>query len=85
MNDVKEKVKGFVKDNKVKLIVGGVVVSYAAYKLHIHNIKKEAFLRGGNAGFHATMNWFDNNFSDLNLNRRWEQWAIANPDKVRHF
>lgn len=85
MNSLKGKVTTFVKDHKTEIIVGGLAISAIAYKVHIDSIRREAFMRGAHAGFHATIDWFDKNFENVKLRELWEGWAAANPDKVRYF
>lgn len=85
MENLKGKVKNFVKENKTVLIVGGVLVSSLAYKSHVNKLQRAAYIRGGVDGFHMTIDWFDKTFDNVNLRELWNGWAAANPDKVKHY
>jgi hypothetical protein len=82
---VKTGVKGFVKRNKTKIIVGGMAIGVVAYKIHINSVKRDVFKRASIISFQETMNWFEHNFEGVKLRELWVDWAKKNPDKVIHL
>ena len=78
----KRKVKEFLEDYSGEIIFGvGLLaiagVSYLCKKSYINGVT-----RGAGLGFQEGINWFDSNFENLNLRGLWNEWAIANPERV---
>lgn len=81
---IEAKVEKFIKENKGKIIVGGIIIGAVMYNNEITKtrIAKKYFVKGTYAGFQSSITWFDKNFNDLHLRELWNEWAIANPDRV---
>jgi hypothetical protein len=75
-------IEKFYKKHQTEIIIGGVLISVIAYKLHIKAVRRQAFTNGAIAGFQGTIDWFEKHFDDVHLRELWQKWAIENPDKI---
>lgn len=77
----KEKVEKFYNEHKAGIIMAGgatVITLIGLYGMKRYN---KGFIAGGLLGFHATMNWFDEEFG-TNLSDLYDEFSKLNPDKV---
>lgn len=77
-----EKVKGFLEEHKGKILVGAGIVAATGIYLLCDRSYRLGVRTGAIIGFQETINWYDRNFENLNLRELWNEWVIANPEKV---
>lgn len=77
-----EKIKNFCKEHKNEIILAGLLVGVISYKAHITSVRKQAIKISNIVTFNKTIDWFDNNFTGLDLRALWNEWKINNPSKV---
>ena len=81
--DNNEQNKSFVEEHKKAIIVGGVIIGAAALAYVYKRTFRRGVIAGGLMGFHHTIDWFDSEFTDLNLAQLYDEWAKQNPDKIK--
>lgn len=83
---IKEKVKGFWKEHKKEIILGGVigVATVAGAERIFKKGYVAGFVDGGAAGFNLSIDWFNKNFPDTKLQELWDDYKKANPEEVVH-
>lgn len=83
---IKGKVKGFWKEHKRDIILGGVIG--VATVVSAERIFKKGytagFMDGGAAGFNLSIKWLDNKFPDIKLQELYDDYKKANPEKMAH-
>jgi len=84
-----KKSRDFVEDHGTELIISGFIIAFGAiFKVaHIYHKNKCADwgLRGLVMGFHGAINWFDEEFTELNLNELYNEWARAHPEEILYI
>lgn len=83
---IKEKVKGFWKEHKKEIILGGVigVATVASAERIFKKGYNAGFVDGGATGFNLAIKWFDDNFPDTKLQELYDDYVKANPEKMVH-
>lgn len=81
-----EKTKDFVRRHRTKLITSGVLIAVGvicrlAYVYH-RRACTDWGIRGFVMGFHGAIDWFDDEFSELNLRELYNDWAQAHPEEI---
>lgn len=79
MKEVKEKIKIFVNRHKTKIIGGGMLVATVLTTMFVY---RKAFVNGIVAGFHGTINWFDEEFEDLHLRELYNNWVAEHSEEI---
>ena len=83
MSNIKQKAMDFVEKNEkpikrvvktVKVVGGVVAVTYCVAGVYVTGVRH---------GFHGAIRWFDKTFEEVELQKLWDTWCEANPDKLR--
>lgn len=79
----KEKIKAFWDKHKTKVIVGAVVVA-SGIVVKITNDRSfvNGAVNGLVAGFHGAIDWFDEEYPDLHLRERYDDYVKEHPDDI---
>lgn len=81
-----EKPKKFVESHRTELIVGGILIAVGAVckaaNIYHRNRCDYWGLQGLVMGFHGAIDWFDEEFTNLNLRRLYDEWAKAHPEEI---
>ena len=86
MKGVKEKIKTFVNRHKTKIIVGAMLVATGITTRFVYRKAfSDGLMNGIVAGFHGTINWFDEEFEDLHLRELYNNWVAEHPEEIMYL
>lgn len=90
MSNAIEKSKSFVKKHRTPLIISGIlitasVICRATYVYYVNKSYVNWFIQGAVVGFQGSIDWFDSEFSELNLRELYDSWAKAHPEEILYI
>lgn len=90
MCNMREKSKNFVKKYRTPLIVGGILIAAGTicrvtYVYYVNKSYVNWFIQGAVVGFQGAIDWFDSEFTELNLRDLYTNWAKAHPEEIMYI
>ncbi len=88
MDAIRKKSEDSVANHRTLLVVGGILIAVGAgcKAAHVYHRKTciDWALNGLVIGFHEAINWFDEEFAELNLRKLYNEWAETHPEEIMY-
>lgn len=70
--------KGFIREHKEEIILGGAVLISTAFSIYVLCTLKRTYVKGGIDGFNLSVKWLDQTFPDKQIAESFNTWVDAN-------